>query len=85
MLPNLFLPCTMTSTLFPQKRMLWWQIDLSQAWDLGLRRRLFDREIGNCITLFQMLTDWVVNRAKDNLYGGWNLWASFLPNLLPSS
>ena len=49
-------------------------VDSSQAWDLGLSRRLFDREIGNFIALAQLLTDWVVNRTKDSLQ--WRLEAS---------
>ncbi|KAA0059476.1 Transposon TX1 uncharacterized [Cucumis melo var. makuwa] len=42
-------------------------VDSNQAWDLGLRRRVFDREIGNYIALAQLLTGWVVNRARDSL------------------
>lgn len=42
-------------------------IDSSQTWDLGLRRRLFAREVRSYIALAQLLTNWVVNRTKDSL------------------
>ena len=48
-------------------------VDSNRAWDLELRRRLFDREIGNYNALAQLLTGWVVNRAKDSLW--WKLQA----------
>lgn len=51
---------------------------LKQAWDLGLWRNLFDREVGSSITCAQLLNSWVVNGNRSKLPEKSTPQASFL-------